>query len=358
MQKIAIIGTSVGQLKLYQTAKNLGYYTIGFSWDHGVVPDDLISTFYQISIMEMDKIADICAKENINGIVSNGSDLTATVVTYIADKLHLNGNSYDNFIKTQNKFYTRTLTNTISGLNPVRAKMVKSIADMFFPCVVKPCIGHSKRGIAFAHDIQSAPRALEYAQNTNNEIFIEEFISGKEFSVESISFNGEHRVVQITEKISSGDPHFIEIGHIQPADIPNDLKIKIHNTIPKILNSIKFRNGATHTEIKINMQTHDIFLIEVNMRGGGDEISNTLVNLSTDFDYIKAMISVALGNFTFPNAINNTNSVGICFLCKQTQDAFQRIIRNKKIIEKKIFSDNIQESTTNYDRQGYVIYKN
>lgn len=359
MKKIAIIGASVGQEKLCAKAQELGLYTVGFAWEHTEVKfQNMFSKFYPISITDMDKIVDVCRSENVDGVVSNASDLTASVVAYVTTKLGLCGNNYQDFIRAENKFFVRQKTNLIPELQNVKCKQVTSEQDLFIPCVIKPCVGHSKQGVYFVGCKEDAYTAFEYAKQYSDNIFIEDFITGKEFSIESISYKGRHMIVQVTEKISAGSPHFIELGHIQPASISDSIRKKLDIVIPKILDSINFTNGASHIEIKIDTKTEDIYLIEVNLRGGGGEISNTLVGLSTDFDYLKAMIDVAFGTFVFPKEIKHTNTVGIYHLCEQSQSYIKSILANKEnIIINKLNFDKIQVSSTNYDRQGYVIYK-
>lgn len=359
MQKIAIIGASSGQQKLCAKAAELGLYTIGFAWEKtDEMYKNMFSKFYPISITDMDKIVDVCKEEHINGVVSNASDLTAKVVSYVSSKIGLNGNNYPDFIKAENKLYVRHKTNAIPGITPVKAKLITSEQDMFFPCVVKPCVGYGKRGVCFVGNKEAAHDAFEYASQYGEDIFIEEFIPGKEYSIESISFNGRHQIVQITEKLISGAPHFVELGHTQPANIAESVKQKLDILIPQILDSLNFRNGASHIEIKIDTETENIFLIEANLRGGGDEISNTLVGLSTNFDYIEAIILVALDKFIFPKEIKNTENIGICYLCKQSQMHIKKILENSdNILINNVKDCVLTESKTNYDRQGYIIYK-
>ena len=56
MNKIAIIGTAPGQKGLYFEAKKAGYYTIGFSWEISSELKAYVDKFYEISILEKDRI--------------------------------------------------------------------------------------------------------------------------------------------------------------------------------------------------------------------------------------------------------------------------------------------------------------
>ena len=45
--------------------------------------------------------------------------------------------------------------------------------------------------------------------------------------MEAISYEGTHTCLAVTKKFTTGDPHYIEIGHLQPAPLEPELKEKI-----------------------------------------------------------------------------------------------------------------------------------
>ena len=104
----------------------------------------------------------------------------------------------------------------------------------------------------------------------------------------------------------------------------------------------------------------NVYLIEINPRGGGDEISNKLVLLSTGYDYIKGMIDVALNHFA-PPLLHHNQCAGIYYLCQQTQKRlpfFENSEKEPWLVEKHFdMSNGLYVSTGNYDRNGYLIYQ-
>ena len=357
MDKIAIIGTSVGQRELYLKAKAAGYETIGFSWDK--TPDILqyIDHFYNISIIEKDEIVRICQNESVLGVVSNGSELTAPISSYVAEQLGLPCTPYKTIINIQNKKWVRERTQDVHGLSQIYSTIYNSNYTYSSPCIVKPVTGGGKSGVSYVSCLSDFKKAIQYAQTENVPILIEEYIDGKEVSVETISFNGKHFVIQITDKDSSGPPHFVELGHHQPANLSSNDSERICAIVPDILNKIGYTNGATHIELKIT--DSGIFLIEVNPRGGGDLISTKLVELSTGYDYILAMIQVATGNFTYV-PVNKMQYAGIYFLAKQTEQMlpfFNTAKQQDWYVEGEIFSNELKESLGNAMKNGYIIYK-
>ena len=361
MKKLAIIGASSGQKMLYLKAKENNINVIGFAWENGAICKSLADKFYPISILEMDKIVEICKQEKIDGIISNGSDLTAKVVAYVSEKLHLIGNSYNQLLRILDKKYCRDQSKEVEGLSQIKYFEYDGFPPTFYPCVIKPETGNGKNGVCFVADEFQFSQAIQYAkQATDGIVVIEQYIPGREVSVECISYKGQHYVIQITDKMVLGAPHFVEIGHHQPSSVSECVKRKIYDIIPNLLNAVDFKNGATHIELKVNNQ-NEIFLIEINPRGGGGEISNQLTFLSTGFDYIQSMIDVALDSFAIPKQIKNISFAGIYFLCNQTKhlltyfegDSFEWLY--EKVLYHPL--DHLTDSTGNYNRDGFIIYK-
>lgn len=353
--KLAIIGASTGQLPLCLKAKEMGIETICFAWEQGAICKDFVDKFYPISVLEKDEILQICKLEKVNGVVSNASDLLAEITAYLAEKLSLNGNSYKNLLNIRNKKYVREVSNTIENLNSVRIYQLNETIE--YPCIVKPIQGAAKKGVSFVLEKLGLEDAIKYTSECEDNILIEQYIEGQEISVEVISYKKKHYILQITDKDNTGAPHFVELGHHQPSQINDDIKSKIQCVVLELLDKLGYENGASHIEFKID-KSENLYLIEVNPRGGGDEISARLVQLSTGYDYIKGIIEVALGCFSQPY-ITQYECSGIYYLCEQSKNLFKNIPDNQVpwLVEKNIQTLNLTEATGNYDRNGYLIYK-
>ena len=357
IKKIAIIGASTGQVKLYEKARALGYYVVGIAWEKGAVCKPLADKFYPISIIEKDKVVEVCKEENVCGVLSNASDLPTLVSSYVAGRLNLNCTPYEVMKALTNKCYVRSLSEQIEGLDSIRSYIYDDDEPHFLPCIVKPVSNGGKTGLSYADNTEEFRKAIDYAKsNSGGDIIIEEFIPGREVSVESISYEGKHYVIQITDKENTGAPHFVELSHHQPSGLPEEIKRNIGWIIPQLLSKVGFTNGPTHIELKI--YRNKIYLIEINIRGGGDEISNRLVELSTGYDYVSSMINVATKTFMPPYVVNRYFA-GIYFLTKQTEDRLPFFLSAKGhpwYVDGEITSLDLQQSLGNAMKNGFVIY--
>ena len=74
---------------------------------------------------------------------------------------------------------------TPKGMTLEKENCSSSLADygMDFPVIVKPCCGGSSVGVCIAHNQQEYSMALAEAFSYENQIVVEQFITGREFSV-------------------------------------------------------------------------------------------------------------------------------------------------------------------------------
>lgn len=300
MKKIAIIGASYLQEPLITKAKKKGIETHVFAWKCGDVGEEIADYFYPISIVEKEQILKKCQEIGVDGICSIASDLAVITVNYVANEMGLIGNSLECTEKSTNKALMRRCFENNGDPSPKSVK-VQTITeletvDLQYPVIVKPIDRSGSRGITKLSDGKGLAAAIENAmeQGFEKAALVEEFAEGQEYSVEYISWEGKHEFLAMTQKYTTGAPHFIETGHLQPAPASEELLKKVQGVVEHALCSLGIEYGASHSEIKID-EKGNIKIIEIGGRMGGDFIGSTLVELSTGFDFVDAVIDIAMG---------------------------------------------------------------
>ena len=226
--------------------------------------------------------------------------------------------------------------------------------------IVKPTDRSGSRGVEKVLDPVQLEQAINRSRKESFEhkAIIEEFVTGREISVESISFEGKHHILQITDKVTTGAPFFVELEHHQPSSLPDDIKSQVKQIVLHALDTLHIQYGASHSELKIT-ENGDICVIEIGARMGGDFIGSDLVRLSTGYDFLRGVIEVALGNFHEPQITEHSYS-GVYFLSEETKH-LETIIKNWKnypeIVEAEITDENLKKIECSGDRSGYLIYQ-
>ena len=303
MPKLVIIGANYLQLPLVLKAKEMGFETHVFAWEEDAVCKDVADFFYPISITVIDRIYLECNKIQPQGIVSIGSDLAIVAVNTIAERLGLIGNSLDCTKVCTDKFLMRSRLSSAGLSCPSFLRLTAADSELdngslSYPVIVKPVDRSGSRGVSKVDEPNGLWEAIQIArsESLHGDVIVEAYIEGRELSIEAISWRGEHRILQYTDKVTTGPPNFVEMSHHQPAILTELEKNKLHDTVIAALDALMIENGASHTEIKFDKDGESI-IIEVGARMGGDCIGSDLVPLSTGYDFVKAVIDVSTGEF-------------------------------------------------------------
>ena len=363
-KKLAIIGASYLQLPLVKKAKEMGIESICFAWEDGAVCKDLCDKFYPISTIDKEAILKACQEEKIDGITTIASDVATLTVCYVAEKMGLVGNP-DKYSQTAtNKYLMRQCFMVHNVPSPKFCLTDGQIPDVLnsfsYPVIVKPTDRSGSRGVEKELRMEDLQQAIDRAchESFQQKAVIEEFVQGREISVESISFEGNHYVLQITDKVTTEAPFFVELEHHQPSSLPENIKTRVKTIVLNALDALHIEYGASHAELKIT-KDGDIRVIEIGARMGGDFIGSDLVKLSTGYDFLKGVIDVAFGDFDEPHIIENKYA-GVYFLCEETKSILP-IIQNagkySSIVRAEVTDHNLRHIECSADRSGYFIYQ-
>lgn len=364
-KKLAIIGASELQNPLILKAKEMGYETHVFAWRCGDIGEQTADRFYPISIRETGRILEECKAIRPCGVVTIASDLASVTVNEVANALSLPANPPVTASIATNKYEMREAF-LRAGLETPEHHKVTADSDLSFlgsmplPLIVKPTDRSGSRGIWKVEDRAQLNQAVRMAceQSFEGCAIVETFIGGAEYSCESISQDGQHHFLAITRKVTTGAPHFIEVGHVQPAGFTEEETQNIVRRIDAALDALKIRCGASHAEFKYDARTKRFGLIEIGARMGGDCIGSDLVPLSTGADFVKMTIQAAVGQKIELPAHRSCRPVAVRYLFNQEDVArFERLKAKKpECIVRNYLSDQKADAVTDSStRLGFYI---
>jgi len=184
---------------------------------------------------------------------------------------------------TMNKAYTKTIVHGIHGLNAARSMQLHKkdghdvatiAANLKFPLFIKPNNGGSSVGMSKVHNIAGLPEALEKAFHEDDQVLVEEFIKGREFSRGIARIKGKITVLPATEIISFKEFFDYEAKYTAGASeeiTPADLSAELNDKIAEILTEIYLRlncKGMVRIDFILLEDTLDFYFIEVNTTPG------------------------------------------------------------------------------------------
>lgn len=152
---------------------------------------DQSDNFFGPNVIELCRMADIVfmalhGESGENGKIQAAFDLFGIRYTgtgYLGSALAMNKGM-------AKQLFLENGIPTPRGTSLKRGEDAAKIEDcgIHFPCVVKPCSGGSSIGVSIVHDKAEYEQALKEAFRWENELVIEEYVKGREFSVGVIDF--------------------------------------------------------------------------------------------------------------------------------------------------------------------------
>ena len=183
---------------------------------------------------------------------------------------------------TMNKAYTKAVLADIPGLHLAksvllfdtqRAGVSQQVRGLTLPYFVKPNAGGSSIGMTKVTDPSQLDAAIEKAfeaENTGKQVIIEEFVSGREFSVGIYRHGDELVVLPITEVITDREFFDFEAKYapgltqeITPANLTADQQ----QTVAQIIKAIYVRlncKGMVRVDFFLQKETNHFYFIEIN----------------------------------------------------------------------------------------------
>jgi biotin carboxylase len=233
--------------------------------------------------------------------IANFQDKRQYETSLIAKKLGLKYHKPETVRLCENKFLMREKLNSLAG-HAVENKIVensndiKSFAEKYgYPIILKPVNGWGSQGVSKISSEEAIEEAITWFKETSNteSMLVEEYINGEEYSVETFSEKGAHKVVCITKKYTD-EKHFVEIGHCLPyKSIVNE---NIADFVKKCLDIVGIENGPTHCEVKDTVDGPK--LIEINNRLAGFYIPDLIENC-TGKNLLELWAKQSVGNSIF-----------------------------------------------------------
>lgn len=296
-KSVLIFGVGPLQKSIIGRAKKMGLYTIGIDPAANASCKDEVDAFEVVGGQDFEGTCAVVEKYGIDAIVTAATDKPLVMMARIAEKYGFPFYSVETAQWSTDKFQMKKRFE-LGDVPHAQGRLVSKVEEaegLVFPVIVKPRDNSGSRGVKLCQNQEDLKTSIDEALENSklDSVLVEEFIEGPEYSIEGLHHDGKSEVVQFTEKRTTEFPYNVELGHIQPANISDENKLKIHEIIAKIGKALNFVNCPSHTELKINDK--GIFVIETSPRLGGDYITSTLTPLSTGVNVEDELLKIALG---------------------------------------------------------------
>lgn len=317
MDKKSILIFGVGELQqsIISRAKKMNLYVVGIDPCEDAYCKGDCDAFEVVGGQDFNGTIEVAKKYNVSAIVTAATDKPLVMMARVAKELSLPFYSVETAEWSTDKFQMKQ--HFLEGGVPcARGRLIhnsEEAQDLNFPLICKPRDNSGSRGVKLCRNLSELDSCIKEALEVSklDTVLVEEFIEGREFSIESLHYDGKSEVIQYTEKKTTEFPYNVELGHKQPANLTDDQRNQIRDIISKIASCMHFENCPSHTELKTN--NRGIFVIETSPRLGGDYITSTLTPLSTGINLEDQLLHIALGEPVDTTTGRVDKASAVCF---------------------------------------------
>lgn len=301
MKKIMILGAGIYQVPLIKTAKRMGLYTIVVSIPGNYPGFAMADKVYYENTVDDEKILEIAREEQIDGIVTTGTDVCVITIGKVCDALGLSGLSYEAAQIAVDKMLMKSRYEEY-GVRTARFRKVffsdtdilASIEGLNFPLIFKSVDSSGSRGIIRVDSYEEFDSAIAYVkENTRKDYFlIEEFIEGEEFGAQAFVYNGKVEfILPHGDYVFHGDTG-VPIGHFAPYNLDEQIIEDAKKQLTGAVKAMGLDNCAINADfiLKGNLT----YVLELGGRCGATCLAE-LVAIYYGFDYYEKILKTALG---------------------------------------------------------------
>ncbi len=371
MKKLLVLAAGLLQIPVIKKAHEMGYYVIAADGNPEAPGLAFADKAIVANIISEEEMLAIALQERIDGVIHPCSEVSMCVMGRINDELHLHGITRDMALRATNKHLMRLAFEDYGAPSPKSLctsnenegwLLFQSIGGK---AILKPSRNSGSRGVAMIEEDSSKDRFIKLfnraiIESKDRSVMIEQFIEGPEFSVEIIVWHGQVIVLQVTDKVTTEAPYFVELGHNQPSLYPEYIVDKVKDAAIYGVKALGLNDCAAHVEIK--MQDNQPYLIEVGARLGGDFISTELTHLSTGIDMVAAAINVSMGIEPDLNVKSAPQGVAIRYFIPKpgvvTYIGNTDVMSSPCVYNSEIYvgvGDTVNEVKSSLDRSGHII---
>lgn len=291
---IFLLGGSPLQADLLRAAKDR-YHVVVIDGNEDCALRSEADEFVHLDFSDVDQLYQLALAKDPSLILTMASEPGNLSAAIVSSKLGLKYNSDDVVYSTINKIKMKKKL-VLSEIPTARYTPILEsessnvlTGNYIFPCVVKPSQSSAGRGVRLVSSTDELNAFIADAKKISKDgcALVEEFIVGDQYSVETISCEGRHHVLGITQEYFGAPPFFAETQQLFPAIIDSDIKMRIENLVLSTLDCFGVRYGACHVELRVTYDG-EIYIIEIASRMGGWR--SELIRKANGVEYSKLLL--------------------------------------------------------------------
>lgn len=344
-KKLMLLGGIRYLVPAIEAAHKHGYHVITVDYLPDNIAHKYSDEYYNVSILEKDKVLKLAQELKIDGILSYAVDPGVVAASYVAEKMGLPFTcSYEATSIMQDKSKFRQFL-AEHGFNVPNAKgytkvetAIKDVDFFNWPVIVKPVDSAGSKGVARVDDLKDLEAAITLALEVshNGHFIIEDFLElqGYQSSADCFSVNGELVYADYSDQLfdKNAENPFTPAIEIWPTSMPQEHQDYLTCEIQRLLKLLNCGTGLYNIESRV-CKNGKPYIMEVSPRAGGNRIAE-LQRIGTGIDLIEAEVCKAVGDEINPITMPHYDGYYVNYIVHSNQDG---------IFEKAVIDDGFQK---------------
>lgn len=311
MKKILVLGGGGYQVPLIERIRKMGYVALCIDRNPDSPGFEYASETAVIDLVDQEACLAYAQQHVIDAVMTYGATLPLPTVSYIGEHLHLPALPIETAEVSKNKFSIKQKLkaggcNTFGVFFKMRSVEEALAHNYVFPCVIKPCDGSGSIGVSVVNNKNELTKAIRYAKDSARygEFYCEQYITGKEYSVEAFVDRANvhvYGIIKTTFEKRGTDNESIEYGHRTPSGLDESAEAVIVEEIRKAVKALNVTMGSINFDVIVSNADGKPYIIDCGIRIGQNLIASHLIPISRGVDLLGNTIRQALGESFDPN---------------------------------------------------------
>ncbi|MFF8657451.1 ATP-grasp domain-containing protein [Streptomyces huasconensis] len=263
------------------------------------LPPDALDVV-EIDTFDVELVADrLHRTPGLRGLISS-TDTWTLIGAELSERLGLPGLDPAVLRLTRDKAAVRNRLHD-AGLTRGRATDVTGhgteevlLKEVGLPAVLKDTAGTGSQNVWLVRDEPELAAALDEAagRELKGRLFAEPYFSGPVYSAETLTWAGRTRLLGVSSRLMSPEPHFREEITAFPVAFPEARRAVLERWLGEVLAAIGYTDRFAHVEFVLTTGGPEV--VEINPRIGGALVGEGMCR-ALGVNVYEAMIETALG---------------------------------------------------------------
>ena len=300
-QLIFVVGGGQWQAPIIGKAQEMGFKVLCSNLYPDTEGSKLADFFELADVTDLETNLEIARKYLPAAIITDQSDIAVRTVASLNEEFGLRGVTSEASVRFTDKLIMRR--SALAAGTPCPGFMeintlddaIEASQNFGFPFILKPRCNQSSRGIVVVNNFDEIEAAFTNTTKFSGglSLLAEQFIDGKEVTVEGYRFADRHVSLASSEKQPFKHNRAIAERLLYPPQIDSQKLNELYEINNFLVESLNPGYGITHAEYMY--KDGQFFLIEIAIRGGGTKISSHIAPMMSGFDLNECLIKDALG---------------------------------------------------------------